>query len=124
MSIMGSRRVVRAVWGSIAVVVLVAVGGLFLFPTRTYIDQRHQLAVASEQLRVLDGQNNALAQQVDKLHTDAEIERIAREQYHLVKPGEKAYAILPAPVPTTTVPTAPVRHHSSRGLWQRLTSWL
>ena len=34
-------------------------------------------------------------------HTDAEVERIAREQYNLVRPGEEAYAILPGPADPT-----------------------
>jgi cell division protein FtsB len=113
----------------VAAIVLVAVLVLFVFPTRTYLDQRHQLAVASQRLQVLNGQTAQLSQRIDKLHTDAEIERIAREQYHLVKPGEQAFAILPAPTPTTTAPppppaapTHPAAHHG--GWWQRLTSWL
>jgi cell division protein FtsB len=123
-------RVVRRAWAGVAAIVLVAVLVLFVFPTRTYLDQRHQLAVASQRLQVLDGQTAQLSQRIDKLHTDAEIERIAREQYHLVKPGEQAFAILPAPTPTTTAPPAPpaasparpAPHHG--GWWQRLTSWL
>ena len=121
-------KVIRRIWAGAAAGILVAVLALFVFPTRTYLDQRHQLAVASQRLQVLDAQNAQLSQQVDKLHTDAEIERIAREQYHLVMPGEKAFAVLPAPAPTTTTlpappskPVAPARH---RGWWDRLTSWL
>jgi cell division protein FtsB len=123
-------RVVRRIWAGVVAAVLVAVLALFVFPTRTYLDQRHELAVASQRMRVLDAQNAQLSQQVDKLHTDAEIERIAREQYHLVKPGEKAFAVLPAPEPTTTTlapppvvpPAPPPAHHQD--WWSRLTSWL
>jgi cell division protein FtsB len=122
-------KTIRRIWAGVVAAVLVAVLVLFVFPTRTYLDQRHELTVASQRMRVLDAQNAQLSEQVDKLHTDAEIERIAREQYHLVKPGEKAFAVLPAPDPTTTttVPpappaTAPAGHH--RGWWNRLTSWL
>ena len=39
----------------------------------------------------------ALQARVDRLHTDAEIERLAREQHNLVRPGEEAFAVLPAP---------------------------
>ena len=121
-------RVVRRIWAGVVAAVLVAVLALFVFPTRTYLDQRHELAVASQRMRVLDAQNAQLSQQVDKLHTDAEIERIAREQYHLVKPGEKAFAVLPAPEPTTTTlptpPAAPLAPAHHQGWWSRLTSWL
>jgi cell division protein FtsB len=122
------------VWAGLAAAVLVAVLALFVFPTRTYVDQRHQLTVASHQLQVLTQQNAALTQRVGQLHTDAEVERIAREQYHLVKPGEQAFAILPAPAPATTAPPAPPpppappAHGGNQSplsrLWQDLTGWL
>ena len=76
----------------------VVVGMLFLavFPARTYLRQRHSLSAAKARLHVLAQQNTALDKQVKKLHTDSEIERLARQQYNLVRPGEEAYAILPS----------------------------
>jgi cell division protein FtsB len=118
----------RVVWGCLATAVLIAVLGLFVFPTRTYLDQRRQLAAATRNVQTLNSQNDALQQRADQLHTDAEIERLAREQYHLVKPGEKAFALLPAPTPTTTPPPPHVAGHVAhpglwKGMWDRLTSW-
>jgi cell division protein FtsL len=125
---MSRARILRRLWAGLAAAVLVAVLVLFVFPTRTYLDQRHQLAAAAQRLQVLNAQNEQLSQQIDKLGTDAEIERIAREQYHLVKPGEQAFAILPAPTPTTTTVPAPAaaapKASHQPSLWQRLTSWL
>lgn len=125
-----SRRTVRFVWGGVIATVLVVVLVLFVFPTRTLLDQRHQLSVAAAHLKLLDQQNAALSKQVDQLHTDAEIERLAREQYHLVRPGEQAFAILPAPSPTTTAPPprppAGASHHKGfwSSAWHHLTGWL
>ena len=48
--------------------------------------------LAEKQASLLAEQNAALDARVKELHTDAEIERLAREQYNLVKPGEEAYA--------------------------------
>ena len=48
---------------------------------------------------VLNTENSRLTDQANKLHTDAEVERLAREQYDLVRPGEEAYAILPTAEP-------------------------
>ena len=45
------------------------------------------------------------------LDTDAEIERIAREQFDLVRPGEQAFAILPAPAAHRPAAGVPVRPH-------------
>lgn len=88
----------RATWflGTLAVV-LVGVVLLAVFPARTYFAQRRSIAEAEQRVAVLSAQNKRLSERVEKLHTDAEIERLAREQYNLVRPGEEAYAILPPP---------------------------
>jgi cell division protein FtsB len=48
-------------------------------------------------LAEIDATNAELLVSIERLQTDAEIERIARSKYSLVYPGEEAYAILPAP---------------------------
>ena len=70
-----------------------------VFPTRTWLAQRAATSGAEEQLAVLREQNAALEERARLLHSDAEIERLAREQYNLVRPGEEAYAVLPPPEP-------------------------
>ena len=89
----------RRVWWFLITfgVVLAGITLLAVFPARTYFAQRQDLAAAAERVEVLSEQNTELGAQVKRLHTDAEIERLAREQYDLVKPGEEAFAILPAP---------------------------
>jgi cell division protein FtsB len=86
-------RILGLVVGSIA---LAAVLFLFVLPSRTYLAQRHSLAAAQTRLKVFEEENTKLSASVDRLNTDAEIERIAREQYGLVKPGEKAFVIVPS----------------------------
>lgn len=66
-----------------------------VFPTRTWLGQRASLASASSQLRTVDRQDQVLSDQVRLLKTDSEVERLARQDYGLVMPGEQAYAILP-----------------------------
>ena len=89
----------RAAWPLVASVVLVGLLFLFVFPTRTYLGQRQELDSAERRVEILSKENEELAARVERLNSDAEIERLAREQYNLVKPGEEAYAILPAPQP-------------------------
>ena len=100
-------RVRRAAWPFVASVVLVGILFLFVFPTRTYLGQRQELDAAERRAEILSKENAELAARVKRLNTDAEIERLAREQYNLVRPGEEAYAILPAPQPIEPEP-APV----------------
>jgi cell division protein FtsB len=89
----------------IAVASVVFVGFVFgaVFPTRTYLAQRREIAAASERLELFKAQNGRLQSAVDRLQRDDEIERLARSRYNLVRPGEEAYAILPVPAPPPIV---------------------
>lgn len=101
------------------VAAVASVGFLFVavVPTRTWLAQRQAIRSAEVGLRVLEEQNRELTSRVAELRTDAEIERLAREQYNLVRPGEEAYAILPA-AGTPPPPPARVTPPQERG-----TSW-
>ncbi len=94
-------RTLGRVGGGTGLVVVLALG---VFPTRSWLDQRHQVSAAQQRLDVLREQNHELQAQLDKLSTPEEIERLAREQYNLVRPGEEAYSVLPAPLPALELP--------------------
>jgi len=88
------RRLLWPVIGGAMLVVFLVAG---VFPTRTYLTQREEIASAADKVDVLSAENRKLTARVNQLHTDSEVERLAREQYNLVRPGEEAYAILPGP---------------------------
>ena len=98
------RRRPRGLWPLLALVTVVGIVFIAVYPTRTWLAQRDTLSKAQRQVQVLRQQNDALAQRVAALNTDAEIERLAREKYNLVRPGEESYAINPAPVPPIVLP--------------------
>jgi cell division protein FtsB len=75
----------------------------FVYPTRTYLHQRQELNSAEKQLEVLRQNTKALQHDSDRLQSDAEVERRARDDYGLVRPGETPYVLVPSP-PTTMVP--------------------
>jgi cell division protein FtsB len=83
------------------------VGSLFAFvyPTRTYLDQRADTHAAEQRLALLRAENERLADEAERLQSDEAVERIAREQYGLLRPGEHAFVIVP--VPTTTLAASP-----------------
>lgn len=87
----------RRLWPSLLAVISVGVVVVGVFPTRTWMAQRESVKAEEARVAVLSTENARLAARVDELHTDAEVERLAREQYNMVRPGEEAYAILPAP---------------------------
>jgi len=135
----------RAFWPLMGSVALGGTLFLFVFPARTYLDQHRRLAATQQRMRVLAQRNSELTARVQQLNTDAEIERLARERYSLVKPGEEAYAILPAPAPpppagkpkpahppaagkagaapSKAAPAAKPVHKASPGFLSRLTFW-
>lgn len=96
-------RIVLPLLGS-----FVAIGVLFVgvFPTRAILDQRNEVGDAASRLAAVEEANAELEARVEALGTDEEIERLAREQYNLVYPGQEAYAILPAPPAPPAVPDA------------------
>ncbi len=107
---------------------LVVVGILFTFanPARTWHDQRQDIAAARERNVVLDQQSRQLQARAEKLATDDEVERLARSDYGLVKPGEEAFGILPAPgsgPPRAQPPPPPEPRSWWQSAWDTLTFW-
>jgi len=70
--------------------------------------QRKELQGLQEKIRQVKTENEQLARENRALKSNpAAIERLAREQYGLAKPGEKIYS-LPA-TPASVAPVLPVR---------------
>jgi cell division protein FtsB len=95
------RRRRYAVVGLLTALLLLGFLFAFVYPTRTYLKQREQIQASQERLDVLQQQTAALERDTKRLEGDAEVERIAREQYGLVRPGETPYVLVPGTTPTT-----------------------
>jgi cell division protein FtsB len=99
------RRAGRLLGLMSGTVVMLALLVLVVLPTPIYLAQRRNTQEAEHRLTVLRDQNRAYEDRVARLESAEEIERIAREQYNLVLPGEEAYAVLPAPLPPLEFPS-------------------
>lgn len=119
----------RRAWPLLVLVLAVGVVFVGVFPSQTYLAQRRHLDAADARLTVLTRENERLGERAEVLRTDAEIERLAREQYNLVRPGEEAFAILPSPAPAKprNQPAAPAKVAADPGLlarvWDGVTFW-
>ncbi len=86
-------------WGRIIAMSLSAIALLalfaYLFPVRSYIHQQSRITAAEKQLVLLRTQTKILRDQKALLDTPAEIERIARERFGLVRVGEQPWAVIP-----------------------------
>lgn len=88
-------------------VVLAALAGvafLAVFPAQATISQRRHRADLAATLAELTAERKVLDDRARVLQSDEEIERLARLEHLLVKPGEEAYAILPEPATTLARP--------------------
>jgi cell division protein FtsB len=90
----GSNRA-RARWILLGATVLSAAVLVAWFPAGALLHQRSNLSSAAAQLRQLHQQDTALAQEGKNLNSSSEISRIARGQYQLVSPGQRAFEVLP-----------------------------
>jgi cell division protein FtsB len=65
------------------------------FPLSNLVSQRHELSAAGAELSQLQHANRQLAEQRRQLNSKAEIDRLARQDYQLVSPGQTLYDVLP-----------------------------
>lgn len=105
----------RAGWPVLIVLIVAGVFYVGAFPVRTYFDQRQSIRSGEARLAELHSRNDELQSRMDRLSDDREIERLAREQYGLAKPGEEVYHVLPRPEDPVRSPQAwPFRHLAER----------
>jgi len=91
------RLLARVAAGAVATLLLVAVLFFGVFPTRLLLDQRDDIADARQSIAGLEGEIETLEDRAAALRDDEEIERLARDEFLLVYPGQESYVIGPPP---------------------------
>lgn len=84
----------------IVTLLFLLVGAAFLtqlVPYQQILESQRQVNAAEAELEALEEENARLEADVSALHTDAEIEKLAREKLGYVQPGERAYVVLDPP---------------------------
>jgi cell division protein FtsB len=103
-----AQRVVMTPRGAILALLLMGVLFSSVYPVRRYFAVRTSIAQLRSEERALDQQQQELTKREMLLQTDAEVERIAREDLAMVRPGEVAFAVVqPSPLPSAPVRVAP-----------------
>ncbi|MEP6625678.1 MAG: septum formation initiator family protein [Acidimicrobiia bacterium] len=102
------RRRAFALRASVALVVVIGLLFVVVFPVSAWLDQRASLSQAEQRLATLRRERQRLDRTAHRLRSDAEVERLAREKYGMVHPGEQAYVAVPGSPTTTTTTTLPV----------------
>lgn len=114
-------------WGmALAIVLLVALAFTVsgVFPLRQILLTREQVDQSRARYDALVEENEHLESEIAALQTTTELERIAREEYGLVSPGEVGYVVVPSAEigPEVTQPAAPLAE--SRPWWRRAWDFL
>lgn len=99
-----ARHIPRWVKIIVAVVVLAAVLVLFSIKYLEVYRLTREAVRLADLRRSLQEQNAVLREEMKLLHTPAYVEKIAREQLGLVKPGEIAFLIIRPPAPPPSPP--------------------
>ena len=94
----------RTLWVAVATAVLFLILALAVFPTRTLLDQGAVRVNTESERTELDSEIAELTDRVSRLQTAGEIERLAREQYFMVREGVEPYVIVAPEVPSVPVP--------------------
>ncbi len=96
-----------------------------IFPFRQMIAQQRQVDQTEARLESLLEGNRSLEETITALHSAPEIERLAREEYGLVRPGETAYSVETPPQPVSGVVESAVEEAiDERSLLQRFWDFL
>jgi cell division protein FtsB len=99
-----AERARHVALAGIFVAMIVALGSLAAAPARAWWDQQGQIADAEARLAELDRATTANAARLAALESDSELERLARRDFGLAKPGEEVYVVLPPPADLPEVP--------------------
>jgi len=101
----------RSRLGTAAFIVLLVALGLVatgVLPVRDFLERENAVNEANQQLAEVTETNAVLAEDVNALYSEQEVERIAREQYGFVRPGEVGYvAVLPDNPDAEVAPVEP-----------------
>lgn len=110
----------------IAVLLLVALSITLagIFPFRQVIAQQRQVENTREKLDALVAENASLEDQVAALHTEPEVERLAREQYGLVDPGETPYVVVQPDSDNAPPPPPETEPVDDRSLLRQVWDWM
>lgn len=111
-------------WLLVACMALAGVLFLAAYPARAYLAQNERRRDMAVEVRTVEDENRRLQDEAQRLQTDAEVERLARRDYNLVRPGEEVYAVVPPPTTTTVAPAPPAPKQTSKSVPERAWDWL
>jgi cell division protein FtsB len=88
-------------------------------PAQQVYQQRRLIDKEEAKLAALSEKNAVLESRLARSQDPAYMEKLAREQLGLVRPGETSYVVIPGP----PVPAPPAQPAQPSSWWDRISSW-
>ena len=117
--------------GAVSIVTLLLLVGVAVvfsnvFPFRQILAQQELVLQKEQTLAVLEAENARLTSAADYLQTDQGVEKIARQDFGYVRPGEVAFVVVAPPdeaefVPPAAEPIEELDRAWWQGIWDFLT---
>ncbi len=119
----------RSPWVLLVLLLALAITLVGIFPFRQIIAQHRQVDMTEAKLDALVAENARLSDEIELLQTPTEMERIAREEFGVVRKGETAY-MATSPDREAEIPGAPQSEFvvenrgAERGFFQQVWDFL
>lgn len=92
--------------GALLILIVAVLLAMASAPVRQALEQQGRIRRQEEKLEALEKENARLEHRLERLKDPLYLERLAREELGLVRPGEVSYVVVPAPAPTQTATEA------------------
>ena len=88
------RRSAGRIYVVCALIVLIVGAFLFVYPTRSLLAQQRQFDAKRREVAAIERENVLLQAESNRLALPSEIERVAREQFNMVRKNEQAFSVV------------------------------
>jgi cell division protein FtsL len=111
----------------VLLLVMFALAATAVYPLRQYVSQADRIQRLEAKQQALAAENTRLETERRRLQDPAYVQQLAKQDYHLVAPGEEAWVVTGTPPSGAAAPPAAAAEHDPpwyKRAWRALTGWL
>jgi cell division protein FtsB len=112
--------------GAVLLLVMFALAATAVYPLRQYVSQQDRIERLQAKQQALAAENARLEVERKRLQDPAYVQQLAKQDYHLVAPGEEAWVVTGSPPADAAAQAAAARDQHLpwyKRAWRGLTGW-